>query len=126
MGLELRSVPDEIFSLWRFHVRSGFVIARAEFQLIKPPQTSVYTKWLIWACRAAHYKGSLPPAEEFPYYKSGGSLEYPLSSRPGCPALDGQLIPHIRLSAARNPPYLGLRIGPTPPEEPPPTRFVKT
>ena len=35
---------------------------------------------LIFEFQAAHYQRSLPPAEEVPNYRSGGSLEHPSSS----------------------------------------------
>jgi len=73
----------------------------------------VYTKCLIFEYRAAHFKRCLPPAEEFPYYRSRGSLEYPSSSRLGCAALSRRLIPHMKLSPARSTPYLRLRVCPT-------------
>jgi len=87
----------------------GFVTAPAQFSLFKPPQTNLYTKCLIFEFWAGHYERSLPPAEEFPNSRSSGSVEYPLGSQPVCTALYCRLIPHVRLSPARNPLYLRLR-----------------
>jgi len=104
----------------------GFVIAPAQFRPLTSPQANFDTKCLTFECRAAHCKRSLPPAKEFPYYRSGGSLEYPSSSGLPCAVLYCRLIPSLRLSPAGSLPYLGLQIGPTPSEGPPPTPFVIT